>query len=99
MRQILRVALASGILGGGIPVMATAQAAPTDPSAPPPAFSESIVVSTSLAPETSDRATSSVTVIDKQEITARQTTNLADLLDTVPGLAIVQAGSPGQQTS
>jgi len=101
MRQILLVALASGILGGGIPVVATAQAAPpasSDPAATPP-FRESIVVSTSLAPETSDEVTSSVTVIDRQEIAARQATNLSDLLDTVPGLAVVQAGSPGQQTS
>src|SRR5947209_5080841 len=105
MRQILLVALASGILGGGIPVVVAAQTAPpaataatADPAATPP-FRESIVVSTSLAPETSDEVTSSVTVIDRQEIAARQATNLADLLDTVPGLAVVQAGSPGQQTS
>ncbi|MEA2691869.1 MAG: vitamin transporter [Acidobacteriota bacterium] len=113
MRQILLVAVAAGILGGGVPVVVHAQTPPTPPPpassanpanpdtapAQPPAFVEKIVVSTSLSPEPDDLVTSSVTVVDRQEIAARQVTTLADLLATIPGLALVQAGAPGQQTS
>ncbi|HEV7516496.1 MAG TPA: TonB-dependent receptor, partial [Thermoanaerobaculia bacterium] len=70
---------------------------PTPPK--PPAFVETIVVSTSLSPEPDAEVSSAVTVLDRQEIAARQVTTLADLLATVPGLALVQAGAPGQQTS
>src|SRR6185369_5119378 len=110
MRQIVLVAVAAGILGGGVPVVhaqttptpSTSSANSTDTTgepAKPPVFDETIVVSTSLTPLPDDQVTSSVTVLDRQEIAARQVTTLADLLATVPGLALVQAGAPGQQTS
>jgi vitamin B12 transporter len=109
MRQILLAAMgAVGILGGGIPFAVHAQTPPsststtaagTSANASTPAFDETIVVSTSLVPETRDEVTSSVTVIDAQEIAARQVTNLSDLLSTAPGVTLVQAGGPGQQTS
>jgi vitamin B12 transporter len=98
MRQILLVAMgAVGILGGGIPFAVHAQTPPSGTTSP--TFDETIVVSTSLAPETRDEVTSSVTVIDAQEIAARQVTNLSDLLSTAPGVTLVQAGGPGQQSS
>jgi vitamin B12 transporter len=103
MRQILLVALgAVGILGGGIPFAVHAQtptSATDTTAAATPAFDETIVVSTSLSPESRDEITTSVTVVDAKEIAARQVTNLSEVLSTVPGVALVQAGSPGQQTS
>ncbi|HTQ79210.1 MAG TPA: TonB-dependent receptor [Thermoanaerobaculia bacterium] len=98
MRQIFLGALVAGILGGGMPVLAQSSNNPNVLTAPT-GYSETIVVSTSLAPEARDQVTGSVTVVDAQEIAARQSTQLSDLLDTVPGVAVVQAGSPGQQTS
>ena len=90
MRQFLLIALIAGILGGGWPALA---------QNPVPVFEDTVVVSASL--ETSDRedTPASVTILDSEEIEARQADTLADLLGTVPGLSVVQAGSPGQQTS
>ncbi len=101
MRQILLVAC---ILGGWMPVLA-AQANPTNssgdnpPAAPPPAFQETIVVTSGLAPEAREESPGAVTVIAKPEIEARQSESLSDLIAVVPGLTVIQAGSPGQQTS
>lgn len=93
MRQIL---LAAGILGGVMPVLV----AQTPPASPPaPAFSDSVVVTSSLDPEPRDDTPATVTVIDQQEIEARQAHTLADLLWSVPGVTVAQAGAPGQQTS
>jgi vitamin B12 transporter len=43
--------------------------------------------------------TSSVTVINSQQIEQQQLRSAPDALSTVPGLNIVQTGSPGGQTS
>jgi len=100
MRQILLVA---AILGGWMP--AVAQESPTTnppqtAAAPnPPAFQETIVVTAGLAPEAVAESPGAVTVIDRQEIAARQSTSLSDLIAVVPGMTVVQTGSPGQQTS
>ncbi|WP_321389349.1 TonB-dependent receptor domain-containing protein [uncultured Desulfuromusa sp.] len=42
---------------------------------------------------------SSVTVITAEEIEAKQQTQLLDVLRSVPGVSLVQTGSPGAQTS
>ncbi|HXO18795.1 MAG TPA: TonB-dependent receptor [Thermoanaerobaculia bacterium] len=96
MRQFLLVA---GILGGGISAFAQTTPAPAPDSPSAPTFSETVVVSATLTPVQRDNVSAAVTVIDKQEIAARQARNLSDLVATVPGLAVVTAGSPGQQTS
>ncbi|HXU46385.1 MAG TPA: TonB-dependent receptor plug domain-containing protein, partial [Thermoanaerobaculia bacterium] len=96
MRTTLTVAalqLAAGLLGGGLPAFAQA----TPPNLP--IFDDSLVVSASLDAEKKDETPASVTVISKQEILDRQVTTLADAIALAPGVAIVQAGSPGQQSS
>ncbi|HSN86800.1 MAG TPA: TonB-dependent receptor plug domain-containing protein, partial [Thermoanaerobaculia bacterium] len=88
-----RIFLIAGFLGGGIPVLA--QTAPTAL----PAFEDTVVVSASLESEERAQVPASVTVIDADEIEARQAESLSDVLATVPGVTVGQSGSPGQQTS
>lgn len=90
MRHVLRAALAAGILGGGMPVFAQNAV---------PVFDDSLVVTASADAEKRDEVPAAVTVIGAEEIESRQSTTLAEALATVPGLAVVTAGSPGQQTS
>jgi vitamin B12 transporter len=87
----------AGILGGGIPLLA--QTASSTPSSGIPQFEETVVVSASLDEEERDDVPASVTVISSEEIEARQADTLSEAMATVPGLAVMQAGSPGQQTS
>ena len=89
MRQIAPFLIA-GVLGGGLPARA---------QNPVPVFSDSVVVSASLDPEDREDVPASATVIDQREIAARQATDLAGLVSTVPGISITQAGPAGQQTS
>jgi len=93
MRRILLI-LSAGLLGGGWPAGAQAPV-----PVPVPVFQDDVVVTASADAEVRDDVPATVTVIDGREIAARQSRDLADLLNTVPGLAVVQAGSPGQQTS
>jgi vitamin B12 transporter len=108
MRQIL---LAAGILGGAMPAL-LAQPIPATVSEQTPApaagsaatgsvprFSDSLVVTPSLDAEPRDDTPATVTVLDAQEIADRQVRDLADLLWSVPGITVAQAGAPGQQTS
>src|SRR5205085_5966768 len=46
-----------------------------------------------------DQSPASVSVIDSQEIDEKQIERVSDALREVPGLSIVQTGSPGQLTS
>jgi len=110
MRQIL---LAAGILGGAMPALLaqpipipttasgqTSAAAPGTATAGAAArLSDSLVVTPSLDAEPRDDTPATVTVIDAQEIEDRQVRDLADLLWSVPGVTVAQAGAPGQQTS
>jgi vitamin B12 transporter len=89
MRQIVPFLIA-GVLGGGLPARA---------QSPVPTFSDSVVVSASLDPEDRKEVPASTTVIDQREIAARQATDLSDLVSTVPGISLIQAGPAGQQTS
>src|SRR3954452_12348049 len=89
MRQIVPILIA-GVLGGGLAARA---------QQPVPVFSDSVVVTASADAEERQDTPASVTVLDQRQIQARQATDLSDLVSTVPGLAVVQAGSPGQQTS
>lgn len=83
--------LLAGIVGGSIPVVAQ--------SPSPPVIGENIVVTASLESEEERRLPASVTVIESEEIEARQSTEVSDLLRVVPGLDVVRSGSPGQVTS
>ena len=83
----------AGILGGGIPLLAQTHAPNT------PKFEDTVVVSASLDEEERDDVPASVTVIPAEEIEARQADTLSEAISTVPGLSVMQSGSPGQQTS
>jgi vitamin B12 transporter len=91
MRRILLIA---GLLGGGVPVLAQQSPPPEVPT-----FEDTVVVSATLDSEEREDVPATVTVIDAQEIEDRQAVDLPELLSTVPGLTVVQAGGPGQQTS
>ena len=91
MRRILLIA---GLLGGGVPVLAQQ---PPPPEVP--IFEDTVVVSATLDSEERDDVPATVTVINAQEIEDRQAVDLPELLSTVPGLTVVQAGAAGQQTS
>ncbi|HEX9944721.1 MAG TPA: TonB-dependent receptor [Thermoanaerobaculia bacterium] len=95
MRPIVPILIA-GILGGGWPALAQQEDPQQDPA---PIFRDTVVVSASLDEEERDDVPAAVTVIGREEIAARQATTLSDLATTVPGLSVVQAGAPGQQTS
>jgi vitamin B12 transporter len=89
MRQIVPM-LILGALGGGLPAGA---------QSPVPSFSDAVVVTASLDGEDRGQTPASTTVLDQRDIAARQSTDLSDLIGTVPGLTVIQAGPPGQQTS
>jgi vitamin B12 transporter len=86
---------------------------PVPPTAPPPTgaaavapasvpqqrFQEEMVVTTSLREEEIGASTASVSVIDAAQILAQQATQASALIATVPGVSVVQSGSPGHTTS
>src|SRR3984893_5517765 len=61
--------------------------------------SEPVVVSATRFDIPLDRSPASVSVIDSQEIDHKQIERVSDALREVPGLAVVQTGTPGQLTS
>jgi vitamin B12 transporter len=85
--------LLAGILGGGIPALAQT-ASPAVPT-----FAETVVVTASLDSEERDEVPATVTVLQREELEARQADTLSEAVATVPGVAVMQAGPPGQQTS
>lgn len=72
---------------------------PTPPAGPVATYSADVVVTATLDPECAEEVPASVTVIDAGEIEARQAAGVADLLRTVPGVAVARSGSPGKVTS
>lgn len=62
------------------------------------AFSESLVVSAAHVEIPLSQASASVTIVTGAEIEARQTTSVADVLRTVPGMAVATTGSAGAVT-
>ncbi len=58
-----------------------------------------IVVTATRLPVAEDQSPADVTVIPAEEMAERQTDRVADALRDVPGLSVVQTGSPGQLTS
>jgi vitamin B12 transporter len=73
--------------------------APPEPSSTPPQFLPEIVVVGTRLPTPEDQLGSSVTVITSDEIERKQERTLPDVLQDVPGLNLVQTGSPGGVTS
>ncbi len=76
-------------------------AAPGEPAAPATesASPQRVIVTATRLPVARDQSPAAVTVIDAEEFSARQTDRVADALRSVPGLAVVQSGAPGQLTS
>src|SRR4029077_5241336 len=63
------------------------------------AEAQAIVVSATRTEIPQDQSPASLTVIDSQEMEEKQIERVADALREVPGLSIVQTGTPGQLTS
>ena len=81
------------ILAAGV---VTAQPVPPTRSQP---FSEEIVVTANAVPTEATAVGSSVTVLTHEDIVARGTASVVELLRGVPGLEIVQGGGPGSNAS
>jgi len=60
---------------------------------------EAVVVSATRFDIPLDQSPASVSVIDSQDIDHKQIERVSDALREVPGLAVVQTGTPGQLTS
>ena len=63
------------------------------------AETEPVVVSATRTDIPLDQSPASVSVIDSQDIDAKQIERVSDALREVPGLNVVQTGTPGQLTS
>lgn len=92
MRKILCLALLwpAGVLGGASPVIA---------QTPIPTYEDEVVVTATAVEEDEDDLPAAVTVIRGEEIAARQSTSVAEVIATTPGVIAATAGPPGQQTS
>ncbi len=95
MYQWVLVAVLAGVAAPG------PQEAPvSDPDAVHPTnHEEQIVVTAALEREARLDLPVSATVIDREEIRERQATEVYEVLRTVPGLDVVQSGSPGKVVS
>ncbi len=60
---------------------------------------EGIVITASRFPEAASKVASSVTVLDHSDIEAARAENVAELLETVPGLTVNQSGGIGGTAS
>jgi vitamin B12 transporter len=63
------------------------------------AEAEAVIVSATRTDIPLDQSPASVSVIDSQDIDAKQIERVSDALREVPGLNVVQTGTPGQLTS
>src|SRR5262245_39498115 len=81
----------------GTPPVAPASTAET--STPPTAAGDPVVYSATGVATPARETTSSVTVINRQQLEQQQLRSAPDALSTVPGLNVVQSGSPGGATS
>jgi vitamin B12 transporter len=74
--------------------------APTaETTTPPTAAGDPVVYSATGIVTPARETTSSVTVINRQQLEQQQLRTVPDALSTVPGLNVVQTGSPGGTTS
>jgi vitamin B12 transporter len=82
------------LLAAATPFAASAQTAPQQAVELP-----DLVISATRVPTPAEQVASSVTVITAEEIAQKQLRTLADALQQVPGLNVVQQGGPGSLTS
>jgi vitamin B12 transporter len=61
--------------------------------------SETVVVTATRIPTPEAQVASSMTIITANDVAAKQSQTLTDLLKDAPGLNLVQSGGPGAQTS
>ena len=80
------------------PVVCHAQEATPTPS-PAEAEMESVVVSATRFDIPLDQSPASASVISSEQLEQKQIQRVSDALREVPGLSVVQTGSPGQLTS
>ncbi len=81
------------------PFICRAQDAASSTLPKPEAETEEIVISATRLPTPEDESPASVTVITARDMEIKQIRRVADALREVPGLSIVQTGTPGQLTS
>src|SRR3954452_19648343 len=81
-----------------VPVICCAQVTTPTPSAAE-AEVESVVVSATRFDIPLDQSPASASVISSEELEQKQIQRVSDALREVPGLSVVQTGSPGQLTS
>ena len=70
-----------------------------EPTLPPTAESEPIVITATRIDTPLDQSPASVSVITSQDFEQKQIERVADALREVPGLSVTQSGAPGQLTS
>jgi vitamin B12 transporter len=88
----------AGVVGGLAPLAEGGTTGSTEASAAP-ARLDPVVVTGSLVSVPVSKLPSAVTVINREEIDSRQVTDVFQLLRTVPGLSVTQAGSRGGVTA
>jgi vitamin B12 transporter len=81
------------------PLIGRAQDAASSALPKPEAETEEIVISATRLPTPEEESPASVTVITARDMEIKQIRRVADALREVPGLSIVQTGTPGQLTS
>jgi vitamin B12 transporter len=84
---------------GARPVTPAAPAATPSAETPPTAAGDPVVYSATGVATPARETTSAVTVINRQQLEQQQLRSAPDALSTVPGLNVLQTGSPGGQTS
>jgi vitamin B12 transporter len=87
------------VVVSGVVACAAAVTRAQDTTAPADELALRIIVSATRLPTPEDEVASSVTLITAADIEAQQARTLPDILQTVPGLNVVQTGGPGGATS
>jgi len=72
---------------------------PSPAASPGETEAEAVVVSATRTDIPLDQSPASVSVIDSQDLDRKQIERVSDALREVPGLSVVQTGTPGQLTS
>lgn len=98
-RSNLPLLLAAWLGTSGAAGSLLAQASPTTEPENPAPVREEVVVTAAGTPVEAANTGAGVTVIDRDAIERSRVSSLAELLRAVPGVDVVQAGSPGQVTS
>jgi vitamin B12 transporter len=90
--------LAFALLTSALTPACVTAASAQEPAAPPVAL-PTLVVSPTGVPTPIDQVANSVTVITAADIEREQRRTVPDVLSTVPGLNVIQAGGPGALSS